>query len=126
MPLLHAGWLLVLSVMLPLSATRGQSQPPDSSVSPTAIEALAKAHVALTALRSQLQAEMAEPKAKKPAVQTELRARLQTETTRVLKEHGMTAAEFARLTRRVSTDDALRKVFDESVARVSSGGKSGA
>ena len=126
MSLWRYGWLLVLGIGTSVAATpRAHAQGSDSTLGPAAIDALAKAHLAMTALRTQLQAEMAEPKNKKPLLQVELRAKLQTETSRVLKEHGLTTEEFARLTRRVSTDDALRTVFEAALSRLA-GAKSGA
>ena len=103
------------------------SQPPTAVsvnaglVSASALDAFAAAHVEVAALRGKAQAELAEPRSKKAEVQILVRAKLQDGTLRALKAHNLTEAEFARLTRLVSTDDALRKQFDEAVARLSAG-----
>ena len=111
--------LCALMVGVPFKS--GQAQERDTTISVVAMEAFAKAHIALTALRSQAQAELAATSAKKPEVQAALREKLTVNTPRLLKEHGFTEAEFARLTRRVGTDDELRKRFEETLARVSGG-----
>lgn len=111
--------LIALAVCAPFHS--GKAQERDSVVSASAMETFVKAHIALTAFRSQAQAELAVTSAKKPEVQATLRQNLQAGTQRLLKDHGLTEAEFTRLTRRVSTDDALRKAFEETLARVSGG-----
>lgn len=113
-------------------ATTGFAQPLASQPPPTvstnaglvsagAMDAFAAAHVEVAALRSKVQAELAEPRSKKAEVQISVRAKLHDATLRVLKAHDLTEGEFARLTRLVSTDDTLRKQFDEVVARLSAG-----
>ena len=92
-----------------------------SVVSASVMEAFAAAHVEVAALRTKVQAELAEPKSKKPEVQASLRDKLQLNTERILKQHGLTESEFARLTRLVSTDDALRKQFEEAIAKLTVG-----
>ncbi len=114
-------WLLLFAVVFGAPFQDGQAQVRDSVVSASAMETFVKAHIALTALRSQAQAELAVTSAKKPEVQAALREKLQLDTQRLLKDHGLTDAEFARLTRRVSTDDVARKAFEETLARVSGG-----
>lgn len=115
-------WLLLIAGLTMLTPFRsGHGQPPDSALSPAALESFAKAHVAVSALRSQLQAELADPKSKKTEAQAQLRDKLLAGTQRILKAHGLTDTEFARITKRVSTDDALRKAFDEVVARITGG-----
>ena len=115
--------LATMSLAQPLA-----SQPPPTAVSvnaglvsASALDAFAAAHVEVAALRGKAQAELAEPRSKKAEVQISVRAKLQDGTLRALKAHNLTEAEFARLTRLVSTDDALRKQFDEAVARLSAG-----
>ena len=90
-------------------------------VSTSAMDAFAAAHVEVALLRGKVQAELAEPKSKKPEVQAALRDKLQLNTDRILKQHDLTEIEFARLTREVSTDFALRKQFDEAVAKLTGG-----
>ncbi len=81
-----------------------------------------RTHVALQALRDRIQAEMAEPRNKKDEEQQALRDKLRTERARILKEHAMTEAQFARMTRWVSVDDSARKVFDALVAKAAGKG----
>lgn len=90
-----------------------------ATISAAAVDSFAKAFLAVSALRSQLQGELADPSAKKPDRQAALRAKLLEGITAVLRQHGMGQAEFAALTRRVSSDDVLRKSFEEAVARLS-------
>lgn len=117
--LLMLGLMLGLAIFAPLRP--GQAQHVDSLMSATAMETFVKAHIAVAVLRGQVQAELAETKSKKPEVQATLREKLQVGTQRILKEHGLTDADFVRLTRRVSTDDVVRKAFDEMLARLTGG-----
>jgi len=113
--------LLLVALLVSAPVQSGQAQERDSAMSASAMEAFVKAHIALTALRSQAQAELAATSAKKPEVHAALREKLNVSSQRLLKEHGFTAADFARLTRRVGTDDVARKAFEETLARVSGG-----
>lgn len=89
------------------------------SITQTAMDSFAAAHLAIAELRGKVQAELAEPRSKKPETQASLREKLQSGTERLLKEHNLTDAEFTRLTRRVSTDDVARKQFEDALARLS-------
>jgi hypothetical protein len=113
--------LLLFALLFGAPFHAGHAQERDSTVSASAMETFVKAHIALTALRSQAQAELAATSAKKPDVQAAVREKLTVNSQRLLKEHGFTEAEFARLTRRVGTDDVVRKAFEETLARVSGG-----
>jgi hypothetical protein len=95
-----------------------QAQASDSTFSPEAAQRFAKTYLAVSTFRDALQAELAEPKAKKPEVQAELREKLRTGVQRILKEHDFTEAEFARLTRLVSLDGEARKTFEDALARL--------
>ena len=114
-------FLLLIALLVGAPFQSGHAQERDSTISASAMETLVKAHIALTALRSQAQAELAATTAKKPEVHAAVREKLTVNTQRLLKEHGFTEAEFARLTRRVGTDDLVRKAFEETLARVSGG-----
>jgi len=120
---------LLFGLVLAAPAARAEAQSAgaqsaDSTISAAAMESLAKAHIAVTAFRGQMQAELADPKSKKGEVQAQLRDKLQVGIVRILKEHGLTEPEFTRLTRRISTDTATRTVFEETLARLP-GGKPG-
>ena len=115
-------WLLLmagLSMLAPFRSAQGQQ--PDTALSPVALESFVKAHLAVSVLRGQTQAELADTKSKKTEVQAQLREKLLVGTQRILKENGLTEVEFARLTKRVSTDDAMRKAFDDVVSRLTGG-----
>ncbi len=118
---IRSRFLLLIALLVGAPFQYGHAQERDSTISASAMETLVKAHIALTALRSQAQAELAATTAKKPEVQAALREKLTVNTQRLLKAQGFTEAEFARLTRRVGTDDAMRKAFEETLARVSGG-----
>lgn len=118
---IRARFLFLLALLVGAPFQSGHTQERDSTVSASAMETFVKAHIALTALRSQAQAELAAPTAKKPEVHAAIREKLNVNTQRLLKEHGFTEAEFARLTRRVGTDDVARKAFEETLVRVSGG-----
>ncbi len=113
-------FVLILTLALALGATPAAAgaQQGDSVVTPAAMESFARAHAAIATLRDRVQAELAEPKSKKPEVQAELREKLRTERLRLLKEHGLSEEAFARLTHRVAVDDGARKAFEEALARL--------
>jgi hypothetical protein len=122
--------LVGLAFLMPAPPAHAQAQPPaspapaqsaDSAVSAAALEVFAKAHIAVAALRAQMQAELADPRTKKLPEQLALREKLHVNTLRLLKEHGLTEAEFARLTQRISTDNIMRKDFDALLARLPGG-----
>jgi transketolase len=123
MPRLVSLGLLALLTLLLAPATRSgrlgaQQTPPDTAISARALEVFATTHVAVSALRDRYQAAFAEPRNKKPEVQLELRSKMQGELKELLKVNGLTEEEFARLTRRVASDTAARRSFEEVVARL--------
>lgn len=95
------------------------AQQGDSVLTPATMESFARAHLAIAALRDRVQAELAEPKSKKPEVQAELREKLRAGRVAILKEHALTDEFFARLTHRVAVDDEARKAFESLLARLS-------
>ena len=99
---------LLCSLVLVSPGAGLHAQSADSAISAASMETFAKAHIAVSAFRGQVQAELADPKAKKADVQATLRDKLQVGIVRILKEHGLTEPEFTRLTRRISTDTATR------------------
>jgi transketolase len=123
MPRLVSLGLLALLTLLLAPATRSgrlgaQQTPPDTAISARALEVFATTHVAVSALRDRYQAAFAEPRNKKPEVQLELRSKMQGELKELLKVNGLTEEEFARLTRRIASDTAARRSFEEVVARL--------
>jgi Domain of unknown function (DUF4168) len=113
--------LVVLGALTTLPSPAASQGAPDTTITAAALEAFAKAHLAVSGLRAQVQAELADPKAKKPEEQAALREKLQVNTRRLIAAQGLTEAEFARMTRRVSTDDVLRKAFEAALARLGDG-----
>ncbi|MEP7383746.1 MAG: DUF4168 domain-containing protein [Gemmatimonadota bacterium] len=95
-----------------------QQATPDTvpAVNPATIESFAKTHLVVSALRDRFQAQFAELQNKKPEVQDELHTKLVTELQSLLRSHGFSEAEFARMTRLVSIDSTARRAFEEAVA----------
>lgn len=87
-------------------------------ISSAVMDNFVAANSAIAEFRGKVQGELAEPRSKKPETQEMLRAKLHDGTERLLKEHHLTEAEFTALTRRVSTDDVVRKQFEEATARL--------
>ena len=76
------------------------------------IIALAKLQIAVGAVHDSLGAQLAQPRNKKPEIQTQLQEKLKTQVAEVLQRSGMTDAEYRRRTYVVSADLASRKIFD--------------
>lgn len=89
---------------------------PDSTV--RAIEAFAKLQRALNGLRDREQAELAEPRHKKAEAQTEIRTRYRGWRADSLAAHGHTPATVRTMTLRLSSDDALRALFETTMERL--------
>ncbi|MBK6485651.1 MAG: DUF4168 domain-containing protein [Gemmatimonadetes bacterium] len=94
------------------------TQSPDSVITQAVIDSFARTHAAVAALRDRYQALLAEPQNKTNEEQDKLHEKLVDERLAVLKAHGFTPAEFARLIRRVSADTAARRAFDAALARL--------
>ncbi len=78
----------------------------------------ARTYVALNALRERADAEYAEPKNKKPEALVALRERYRVEREALLKTHDFSDATYARVTQRVSGDDAARLAFEAALAKI--------
>ena len=124
--LLTVSSMLIAGRSLAAQATGARPAADSVTISTSVVDNFAKAFLAVSALRSQLQGELADPAAKKPDRQSALQAKLQEGIAAILQQHGLGTAEFAVLTRRVSTDDVLRKSFEEAVARLSAAKGAGA
>lgn len=114
----RALFVLAGALVTPAASSNAQAQPP-ASADTVGLGAFVKAHVAVSALRSQLQAELAEPRAKTRDDQRVLREKLRTNTLRVLQANGLTESAFAEWTKRVSVDSTLRASFEAALARAS-------
>ena len=110
---------VVIALFIGSAPRAVRAQQADSAVAPATMESFARAHLAIAALRDKVQAELAEPKSKKPEVQDKLREKLLTERLQLLKEYGLTDDAFARLTHRVAVDEEARKAFEAALARLS-------
>jgi hypothetical protein len=105
------------------------AQPPAKAASATvapamdstsaAIEAFAKLQRAINQLRDKEQAELAEPRNKKVEEQATLREKYRTLRADSLKAHGFTQAQVTAMTLRISSDDALRVLFEATMERLS-------
>ena len=82
------------------------------------IVAFAKISLEISKLRDSTQARLARLANNKPEAQQELRAQLVTQIADVLRRASMTDAEYRRKTYLVSTDSAARRVFDETIAKL--------
>lgn len=98
--------------------TRSSAVTVDSIVSTQTLEAYAKAYVALNLLRDREQAELAEPRNKKPEPQAEVREKHRTEREKIRTAHGFTIDQFTRVTQQISTNDAVRDRFEAAVAKL--------
>lgn len=94
-----------------------QSAAPDSTAQ--AIEAFAKLQRAINQLRDREQAELAEPRNKKVEEQATIREKYRKLRADSLKAHGFTAAQMNAMTLRISSDDALRSLFETTMERIS-------
>lgn len=84
-----------------------------------AIEAFAKLQRAINQLRDKEQAELAEPRNKKVEEQNTLREKYRKLRADSLKTHGFTQAQVTAMTLRISSDDALRALFEAAMERLS-------
>ena len=89
---------------------------PDSTV--RAIEAFAKLQRSINALRDREQAELAEPRNKKVEAQGEIREKYRKRRADSLTAHGYTPAQVSAMTLRISSDDALRVLFETTMERL--------
>lgn len=117
---------MAVSMALLVGASALAAQPPGgrpvASAADTTLpemEAYVRTHLALNVLRDREQAELAEGRHKKAESQSELRDKYRIDRAKVLAQYGMSAAQFARLTQRVSSNDSVRRVFETTLARMS-------
>jgi hypothetical protein len=115
-PLLFA--LFTLAPAHSSAAQQRDSVVAAASITPQRMETFVRAHLEVMALLGETQAELAAISAKKVEVQAQLRDKLQVNTQRILKAHGLTETEFADLTRLASTDGTVRAQFESTVKRL--------
>jgi hypothetical protein len=95
------------------SAQQTQAHQHGPAVAKEQLTTFAKAFAAVAKVRDQVQAELAEPRNKKDEAQAQLHEKLRTSIAKIIQEHGFTEEQYNRLTYAVSTDNELRKAFDE-------------
>ena len=79
----------------------------------------AKAHVAIGVAHDSTDAQLAQTRNKKPEVQEQLQAQLHSQVAAILKQNGMTEADYEHKIYLVSVDPGARKDFDAMVAQIS-------
>lgn len=82
------------------------------------IVAFARISLEISKLRDSAQARLANPANNKPEAQKELRDRLVVQIADVLRRASMSEAEYRRKNYLVSTDSAARRVYDETIAKL--------
>jgi hypothetical protein len=114
--------LVAVTAAAPLCAQQSAPAPVQASssarLSKPDIEALAKVEVAIGTARDTTQARLAMTRNKKDETQQALRDSLNTSIASILQKAGMTPADYRHRTYIVSTDAESRKVFDETVSKL--------
>ena len=105
-------------VQPPVKAPQAATVPAADSVT-RAVEAFAKLQRAINQLRDKEQAALAEPRNKKVEEQTIIREKYRALRADTLKAHGYTQAQVTAMTLRISSDDALRVLFETTMERLS-------
>ena len=82
------------------------------------IVAFAKISLEISKLRDSTQARLAQPANNKPEAQKELRDRLVAQIADALRRASMSETEYRRKNYLVSTDSAARRVYDETIAKL--------
>lgn len=89
-----------------------------AQATPTQIATLAKVQAAIAVVHDSLDAQMAQPRNKKVEIQEQLKAKLRNDVAEILKQNGMTDAEYRRETFVVSSDAKARAVFDSALVAI--------
>ena len=115
----RAAVLVGLLVAVPCVA-QVPAPPAAAAVSPRQDDIVAFARISLeiSKLRDSAQARLAHPANNTPEAQKELRDRLVVQIGDVLRRASMSEAEFRRKNYLVSTDSAARRVYDETIAKL--------
>jgi hypothetical protein len=117
MPLLSRSWCTTL-VLLLAAVTPAAAQERAADAELERMNRFARAFAAVAAARDESQATLALPANKTPEAQRDEREKLKARVARIVKDHGFTADEYARMTYLVSTDAAARAQFEELLARL--------
>lgn len=97
------------------TATAGAQQQQSSSLARDDIAVLARVHVAIVTARDSANARLAKSGNKTAKAQAQLQDTLLAEVQEILHHNGLTDAEYRRHTYIVSSDSAIRRVFDSVV-----------
>lgn len=100
----------------PAQAAGAAAQP--LSLSRDEITAFAKLFVAISKARDSSDHLISQARNKTPQAQQQLQEQLRTNIDAILHHNGVSAEEYRRKTFLVSTDNAVRKIFDSTVAAV--------
>lgn len=118
----HGGRVAVLLGLCAAAPCAAQNPAPmahaAASASADSIAAFARVSFEISKLRDSTQARLAQPANDKPEAQKALRDRLVTEIAGVLHRASMTDEQFRHETFVVSTDTGARRVFDETMSKL--------
>jgi hypothetical protein len=95
-----------------------QQQPPPTPVTQEHLTTYAKAYAAIGVLLEQVHAELAKAQNKTAEAQKQLRENLKQNTTKILRDHGLTDEQYAHITYVISTDPERRTAFEELLAQL--------
>ncbi len=112
-------YLPALPAVQPPAKAAAAAAAPAMDSTTAAIEAFAKLQRAVNQLRDKEQAELAEPRNKKVEEQATIREKYRKLRADSLKAHGYTQAQVTAMTLRISSDDALRVLFETTMERLS-------
>jgi hypothetical protein len=100
------------------AAAQSAAQQADTAIGETQIAAYAKAYAAIASERDKAHAEFALPRNKTDQIQRDLRERLQKQIEQILKANELTQERFERITYVLSIDGERRRIFEQSLARL--------
>lgn len=106
----YLGLALLAALAFPVTVP---AQEQHSHITQEQLATFAKTYTAIAQRRDQAQAELAQPKNKKPEAQNQLHEKLRQDVAKIIKDHGLTEEQYRRLTYLVSTDPEVRKSFDQ-------------
>jgi hypothetical protein len=110
---------LALSLSFLALAGTADAQAAKATLSAEEIKTLAGIEVAIGKVRDSLDLQLALARNKKDETQLALRQKMATDVAAILKNNGMSDADYRRKTFIVSSDQAARKVFDSLVVVIS-------
>jgi hypothetical protein len=100
------------------SGQQAPAKPAVPQLSRDEIAAFAKVHIAVSAARDSIQAQLAAPRNKTRQAQDTLHEKLRNQVEQIIHHGGMSNDDFRRKTFVVSTDSVSRRLFDSTVAKL--------